>query len=87
MIFMMQKNELRVLGNAEMTVIVAQARKSESEKSLYTFVHCDVTGTGTGTYLGRAWMAYSKVIFAYSTLSSVLNPLGWSNNRHPEYDK
>ncbi|KAJ1410331.1 Pectinesterase, catalytic [Sesbania bispinosa] len=78
--------ELRALSNSGMTVIVAQARKSETEDNVYSFVHCSITGTGTGTFLGRAWMSHSKVIFAYTTMSSIVNPAGWSNNRHPEYD-
>ncbi|XP_061375321.1 pectinesterase PPME1-like [Gastrolobium bilobum] len=79
--------ELRVLGDNGMTVIVAQARKSEAEDSAYSFVHCHITGTGTGTYLGRAWMSHPKVIFAYTTMSNVINKAGWSNNNHPEYDR
>ncbi|XP_027361828.1 pectinesterase 2-like [Abrus precatorius] len=79
--------ELRVLGDSGMTVIVAQARKSEEEDYVYSFVHCDITGTGTGTYLGRAWMSHPKVIFAYTSMSSVIIPEGWGDNRHPEYAK
>ncbi|KAJ1412084.1 Pectinesterase, catalytic [Sesbania bispinosa] len=79
--------ELRVLGDSGMTVIVAQARKSDEEDSAYSFVHCDITGTGSGTFLGRAWFSHSKVVFAYTTMSNVVNPSGWSNNNHPEYDR
>ena len=87
--FVMQNTELRVLGDGGMTVVVAQARKSDAEDSAYSFVHCDLTGTRTGTFLGRAWFSHSKLVFAYSTLSSVANPLGWSNNihLHPEFDR
>ncbi|RDX74984.1 hypothetical protein CR513_45183 [Mucuna pruriens] len=81
-------NELRTLGNDnEATVIVAQARKSEAKDSVYSFVHCDITGTGTNTYLGRAWMPHPKVVFAYTNMSSVVKKEGWSNNMHPEYEK
>ncbi|KAJ1386672.1 Pectinesterase, catalytic [Sesbania bispinosa] len=79
--------KLRVLGDNGMSVIVAQARKSETEDNVYSFVHCNITGTGTGTFLGRAWMSHSKVIFSYTTMSTIVNPAGWSNNRHPEYDR
>ncbi|KAH1264997.1 Pectinesterase PPME1 [Glycine max] len=79
--------ELRTLGDNGITVIVAQARKSETEDNAYSFVHCDVTGTGTGTFLGRAWMSHPRVVFAYSTMSGIVNKLGWSNNNHPEHDK
>ncbi|KAG5059667.1 hypothetical protein AAZX31_01G061300 [Glycine max] len=79
--------ELRTLGDNGITVIVAQARKSETEDNAYSFVHCDVTGTGTGTFLGRAWMSHPRVVFAYSNMSDIVNKLGWSNNNHPEHDK
>lgn len=81
------KTELRTLGSKDVTVIVAQARKSESEDYIYSFVHCDLTGTGTRTFLGRAWMSRPKVAFAYSTMTNVIDPEGWSNNMHSEYDK
>ncbi|RDX89967.1 Pectinesterase PPME1 [Mucuna pruriens] len=81
------RNELRTLGDGSYTVIVAQARKSEAEDNAYSFVHCDVTGTGTGTFLGRAWFSHPSVVFAYSTMTSVVHKEGWSNNMHPEYDK
>jgi len=84
---MMQRNELRALGDAGPTVIVAQARKSASDADLYSFVHCDVTGTGTTTFLARAWMTYPKIIFAYSTMTNVVHPKGWDNGMHPEFDK
>ncbi|KAL4375458.1 hypothetical protein HN51_009354 [Arachis hypogaea] len=79
--------ELRVLGDSGMTVIVAQARTMDSQDTAFAFVHCDVTGTGTGSYLGRAWMSNPKVIFAYTTMTSVINPVGWSDNMHTEYDR
>ncbi|XP_004513231.1 pectinesterase 1-like [Cicer arietinum] len=77
--------ELRVLGDTGMTVIVAQARKSDSEDNGYSFVHCDITGTGNGTFLGRAWMSHSKAVFAYTHMTSVVNQEGWSDNRHSQY--
>ena len=83
----MQNTELRVLGDGGMSVIVAQARTSDAEDTAYAFVHCDVTGTGTGSFLGRAWMSHPKVVFAYTTMSSVVSPAGWSNNMHPEFEK
>lgn len=84
---MTQNTELRAIGNGEMAFITAQARKSDSEDNFYSFVHCDVTGTGTGTFLGRAWFTHSKVIFAYTTMSNVVNKAGWSDNNHPDYDR
>ncbi|GLT54868.1 hypothetical protein SLA2020_280300 [Shorea laevis] len=80
------KTELRVLGDEGITVITAQARKSASEDNGFSFVHCSVSGTGDDTYLGRAWMAQPRVVYAYTTMSSVINAAGWSDNFHPERD-
>ncbi|KAF8088886.1 hypothetical protein N665_0527s0006 [Sinapis alba] len=53
-----------------------------SGRSLYL-----VTGTGTGIYLGRAWMSHPKVVYAYTDMSSVVNPSGWHENTQTERDK
>ncbi|OIW04635.1 hypothetical protein TanjilG_07770 [Lupinus angustifolius] len=79
--------ELRVLGDHEMSVITAHGRDKKSDDTGYSFVLCDVTGTGTGTILGRAWMSKSRVVFAYSNIGNMVNDTAWSNNHHPEYDK
>ncbi|GAU48522.1 hypothetical protein TSUD_243000 [Trifolium subterraneum] len=81
------KNELRSLGATGPTVIVAQAKHSETDDTLYSFVHCDITGTGHDTFLARSWLGQSKVVFAYSTMTDVLNPKAWNNDLHPEYEK
>ncbi|CAL9024302.1 unnamed protein product [Prunus brigantina] len=78
--------ELHVLGNNEMTVITAQARDSASEDTGYSFVHCNITGTGNGTYLGRAWRISPRVVFAYTSMSEVITPAGWNNKNRPERD-
>ncbi|XP_060676285.1 pectinesterase QRT1 [Ziziphus jujuba] len=57
--------------------ITAQGRESESETSGFVFKSCTVTGTRGKTYLGRAYRAYSRVIFANSVLTDVVQPLGW----------
>ncbi|PRQ59695.1 putative pectinesterase [Rosa chinensis] len=76
---------LHVLGDNGMTVITAQARESDEDNG-YSFVHCNITGTGNGTYLGRAWRAAPKVLFAYTNMGEVVKPEGWTDNFHPEYD-
>ncbi|KAH0942800.1 hypothetical protein HID58_002437 [Brassica napus] len=60
--------QLNVVGDG-LRVITAHAGKSTEEKSGYSFVHCKVTGTGTGIYLGRAWMSHPKVVYAYTDMS------------------
>ncbi|OMO55270.1 Pectinesterase, catalytic [Corchorus capsularis] len=77
-------SELYVEGDSGLTVITAQARESASEKTGYIFVHCSITGTGNGTYLGRAWKTHPRVVLAYTDISEIVNPEGWSNKFHPE---
>ncbi|BBG99563.1 Pectin lyase-like superfamily protein [Prunus dulcis] len=60
-------------GNG-LTVITAQARDSASDDTGYSFAHCKITGTGNGTYLGRAWRISPMVVFAYTSMSEVINP-------------
>ncbi|CAJ1932260.1 unnamed protein product [Sphenostylis stenocarpa] len=79
--------ELRTLGDAMDTFITAQARKNEQEDNGYFFVHCELTGTGTGAYLGRAWFSHSTVVFSYCNMGNIFNKVAWSNNNHKEYDK
>ncbi|TXG70416.1 hypothetical protein EZV62_005351 [Acer yangbiense] len=79
--------QLHVLGDTGMTVITAQARDTATEDCGYSFVHGQITRVGTGAYLGRAWMASPRVIFAYTTMSSVINPAGWDNGLKPEREK
>ncbi|KAJ8772434.1 hypothetical protein K2173_027611 [Erythroxylum novogranatense] len=76
--------ELYAKADEGMTVIVAHARKSQDEDTGFSFVHCNVTGKGTGAMLGRAWTEMPKVVFAYTTMTSVVDPAGWSNNNHPD---
>ncbi|PRQ59696.1 putative pectinesterase [Rosa chinensis] len=76
---------LHVLGDTGMTVITAQARDSKEDTG-YSFVHCNITGTAKGTFLGRAWRASPQVVYAYTAMGEVVSPEGWTDNRHPEYD-
>ncbi|KAK4489361.1 hypothetical protein RD792_005168 [Penstemon davidsonii] len=72
--------ETHVIPGDSMAMITAQARTKVDEPNGYSFVHCTVTGTGGVAYLGRSWMAYARVVYAYSEFSDVVNPQGWSNN-------
>ncbi|KAI9173486.1 hypothetical protein LWI28_025801 [Acer negundo] len=76
--------QLHVLGDKDITVITAQARDRLGEDVGYSFVHCQVTGTGKRTYLGRAWMSYPRVVFAYTSMTDVILPVAWDENGRPE---
>ncbi|KAL3524101.1 hypothetical protein ACH5RR_016935 [Cinchona calisaya] len=79
--------ETYVIPGDRAAYVTAQAAKSEIWDTGYSFVHCNVTGTGGTAYLGRAWMPYAKVLFAYTEISDVVKPIGWSDNLHPEHGK
>ncbi|KAF4380946.1 hypothetical protein F8388_011868, partial [Cannabis sativa] len=63
-------------------VITAQARAKVSEKSGFTFVHCNIIASGD-TYLGRAWKDMPRVIFAYTYMGNNIDANGWSNGMWP----
>lgn len=58
--------------------LTAQKRKSASEDTGFSFLNCSVTGRGV-VYLGRAWGAYSRVVFLHSRIDTVVMPGGWND--------
>ncbi|XP_010511289.1 PREDICTED: putative pectinesterase 10 [Camelina sativa] len=56
--------------------ITAQGRESEKDTSGFVFNNCKIQGDGEA-YLGRAWRAYSRVIFYGTDMSNVVVPRGW----------
>uniref|UniRef100_A0A7N0ZR98 pectinesterase n=1 Tax=Kalanchoe fedtschenkoi TaxID=63787 RepID=A0A7N0ZR98_KALFE len=64
----------------EKGIITAHRRQSESEDTGFTFLGCKITGIDSNsTYLGRPWGPYSRVIFAYTYMSSAVLPEGWDD--------
>ncbi|OAY65198.1 putative pectinesterase 63 [Ananas comosus] len=61
----------------------AQARENISDKSGFSFVSCRISGTGDA-FLSRAWKPRSRVVFAYTYMGSLVDPLGWSDKGLPE---
>ncbi|XP_031405740.1 probable pectinesterase 55 [Punica granatum] len=57
--------------------ITAQGRLSSNDSSGFVFKYCIVNGDGN-TYLGRAYRAYSRVIFFKSKLGGNVVPEGWN---------
>ena len=58
--------------------LTAQKREKPSEDTGFSFVNCKVSGSGT-IYLGRAWGAYSRVVFLYTYIDNIIKPGGWND--------
>jgi len=54
-----------------------------------TFLQCNLTSdpkvNQQNVYLGRTWGAYARANFLNSFEGDHINPLGWNNMGHPEY--
>jgi len=65
-----------------LSVITAQGRESIGEDTGFTFLHCNITGSGNrNTYLGRAWRKSPRVVFAYTYMASLISARGWFTNQ------
>ncbi|KAH7352229.1 hypothetical protein KP509_19G035800 [Ceratopteris richardii] len=58
--------------------LTAQKREKPSENTGFSFVNCKVTGSGM-IYLGRAWGAYSRVVFISTYIDDIIVPQGWND--------
>ncbi|XP_042518826.1 probable pectinesterase 8 [Macadamia integrifolia] len=58
--------------------ITAHGRVSKDENTGFAFVNCSIGGTGR-IWLGRAWRPYSRVTFAYTTMTDIISPEGWND--------
>ncbi|KAH7296277.1 hypothetical protein KP509_26G016900 [Ceratopteris richardii] len=66
--------------------LTAQKRKTADENTGFAFLNCTVTGTGL-VLLGRAWGAYSRVVYLYTHLDVVILPGGWNDWGIPSREK
>ena len=62
--------------------ITAQNRKDPRDGGGFVFVGCRIMGTGE-VYLGRAWGAYSRVVFISTYMSDIVVPDGWDDWGQP----
>lgn len=77
--FVVQNTETHVLPGDGLGLLSALAKKTSKEPNGFLFAHCKLTGALKKTCLGRLWMSFSRVIYAYSEFSGEINPSGWSS--------
>ncbi|KAH9696187.1 putative pectinesterase 11 [Citrus sinensis] len=58
--------------------ITAQKKVLPEEKTGITFLGCKITGVGKAV-LGRPWGTYSRVVYALTYMSGVIQPPGWDD--------
>ncbi|XP_021766821.1 probable pectinesterase 8 [Chenopodium quinoa] len=67
-------------------VVTASGRSSQDENSGFVFYNCSIGGTGR-IWLGRAWRSFSRVLFAYTSMSDIIAPEGWNDFNNPNNDE
>jgi pectinesterase len=71
-----QSCQLNSIAQGTSGSVTAQDRSAPGELTGFSFVGCTLTGSGT-IYLGRAWGAYSRVVFIRCNITDKIIPAGW----------
>jgi hypothetical protein len=66
--------------------IMAQDRHFLENNTAFSFVGCTIKGT-EWILLGRVWQAYSRVIFAYMYMPTIVVTEWWENWGHANRNK
>ncbi|XP_024525138.1 probable pectinesterase 53 [Selaginella moellendorffii] len=57
--------------------LAAHNRWNPSDSSGFVFVDCTITGSKGQVFLGRAWGAYSRIVYINTRMDNVIIPEGW----------
>jgi pectinesterase len=73
-----EDSEIHSRGDGYLT---AQNRTSPDDTTGYVFYHCKLTGENQtkGSYLGRPWRPYSRVVYLDCVMDAFIRPEGWDN--------
>ncbi|XP_030513194.2 probable pectinesterase 8 [Rhodamnia argentea] len=66
--------------------VTAHGRVSKDENTGFAFLKASIGGTGR-ILLGRAWRPFSRVVFAYTTMTDIIAPEGWNDFNDPASDQ
>ncbi|KAF6137962.1 hypothetical protein GIB67_041835 [Kingdonia uniflora] len=66
--------------------VTAHGRASNDDNTGFSFVNCTVGGTGR-IWLGRAWRPFSRVVFAFTSMTDIIAPEGWNDFNDPTRDQ
>ncbi|KAJ5753323.1 pectinesterase [Penicillium nucicola] len=79
-----QECDIRVVEGPTSASITANGRSSDTDTSYYVINHSTVDAkdgdnVAKGTYyLGRPWSEYARVVFQQTSMTNVINSLGWT---------
>jgi len=73
-------------GHEYINGVVTASGRDKPDDTGFVFYNCTIGGTGR-IWLGRAWRPFSRVIYAYTTMSDIIAPEGWNDFNNPDNDQ